>query len=218
MTYYIDTLSLLILLTCFMLVADKHTKAYIKTFRIQSMLIAITAGIMSFNPLYSKQRFEMIIVCVIILFLKVIYIPHLLNKTFISVTYKVEKGFYLNIPFLVLISCGLVVFAYFSISTIDILKTKSITLYLVNSLSMIFIGMLFMISRKKAIGQIVGFLVIENGLFATAMFATHGMPIIVDLGIFVDLITAVLVMGILVFRINEKFEGTATNKLNDLRG
>jgi len=64
----------------------------------------------------------------------------------------------------------------------------------------------------------VGFLVIENGLFITAMFSTHGMPFIVDMGIFIDLITAVMVMGIMVLNINEKFDSTDINKLKNLRG
>jgi len=75
-----------------------------------------------------------------------------------------------------------------------------------------------MMTRKKAIGQIVGFLVIENGLFVAAMLSAHGMPIIIDLGIFIDLLTAIMIMGILVFRINETFETINVNKLRNLRG
>jgi hydrogenase-4 component E len=89
---------------------------------------------------------------------------------------------------------------------------------MVNAVSLILIGLFFMISRKKAIGQIIGFLVIENGLFTTAVMTTHGMPLIVDLGIFVDLITAVLIMGVLVFRISERFESINMDRLNKLKG
>ena len=75
-----------------------------------------------------------------------------------------------------------------------------------------------MITRKHAIDQIIGFLTIENGLFVTALFATHGMPFIIDLGIFVDLLTGVLVMGLMAFKINENFDSTNINKLKNLRG
>jgi hydrogenase-4 component E len=75
-----------------------------------------------------------------------------------------------------------------------------------------------MISRKKAIGQIIGFLELENGLYITAMFATNGMPFIVDMGIFVDMLSAVMIMGIMVFRINEKYESIDIKKLNRLKG
>jgi hydrogenase-4 component E len=93
----------------------------------------------------------------------------------------VEKDFIWNIPILVIVCCGLVVFTYFSISNLDVLSKGAVNVQLVNSISVILIGLFFMISRKKAIGQMVGFLVIENGLFITAVFATDGMPFIVDM-------------------------------------
>ena len=89
---------------------------------------------------------------------------------------------------------------------------------MVNSISIILIGLLFMISRKKAIGQIIGFLVIENGLFVTAMFVTNGMPFVVDMGILIDLLTAVIIMGVMVFRINDKFDSINIDKLRNLKG
>jgi hydrogenase-4 component E len=186
--------------------ANKRIKSYIKTFRFQSLMIAIAAGIMGINSLYKEGRFDILVVCCIIIVLKVIYIPNLLNKTYANVEYRVEKDFFYNIPLLILGCCALVVFSYFSVSTVDGINSGVINIQVVNSVSLVLIGLFFMISRKKAIGQMVGFLVIENGLFVTAMFSTHGMPFIVDMGIFIDLITAVMVMGIMVFRINEKFE------------
>lgn len=218
MSDFIDALSVLILLTSFVLMANKRTNSYIKTFRVQSVLIAVATGIMGVKSMIESGRFDVIVVCLIIVILKVIFIPNHLNKTHSNVEYKVEKDFIFNIPFLIIVCCGLVIFSYFSISTIDGLNKGSVILHLVNSISVILIGLFFMISRKNAIGQIIGFLVIENGLFITALFATEGMPLIVDIGIFVDLITAVMVLGIMVFRINEKFESININKLKNLKG
>jgi hydrogenase-4 component E len=198
--------------------ANKRISSYIKTFRIQSALIALAAGILGIKSIAENGRFDVLIVCVIIIILKVIYIPRLLNKTYRNVEYTVEKDFILNIPILIIISCCIVVFSYFSMSTVEGLNAGALSVNLVNSVSVILIGMFFMISRKKAIGQIIGFLVIENGLFITAMFATDGMPLVVDIGIFVDLLSAVMILGIMVFRINEKFESIDISKLNRLKG
>jgi hydrogenase-4 component E len=218
MSDYIDALSVLILLSAFVLMANKRVSSYIRTFRIQSALIALAAGIMGVNSLLTEGRFDILVVCVLIIALKVIYIPNILKKTYDNVEYKVEKDFFYNIPLLVLICCVLVVFSYFALSTTEAMNKGIINTQVVNSVSLVLIGLFFMISRKKAIGQMVGFLVIENGLFITAMFSAHGMPFIVDMGIFIDLITGVMVMGILVFRINEKFETIDINKLKNLRG
>lgn len=218
MENYFDVLSVLILFSSFVLVAHKRIKSYIKTFRFQSALIALTAGIMGIRSLLEEGKYDILVVCFIIIALKVMYIPRLLHKTYGSVEYKVEKDFFFNIPILILICCGLVVFVYFSVSNISILNDGHMNLQVVNSFSLVLIGFFFMISRKKAIGQIIGFLVLENGIFITAMFSTHGMPFIVDIGIFIDMITAVLIMGIMVTQINEKFESININNLKKLKG
>ncbi len=218
MDNYFDLLSVLILLSSFVLVSHKRINAYIKTFRLQSALIALTAGIMGFYSAADEGKYDILIVCVIIIILKVILIPRLLHRTYRNIGYRVEKDFYLNIPILVIICCGLVVFSYFSVSNIGTLNGVHINLQVVNSFSVSLIGFFFMISRKKAIGQIIGYLVMENGIFVTAIFSTHGMPFIVDIGIFIDMITAVLIMGIMVIQINEKFESININKLRNLKG
>lgn len=218
MKNYLDVLSLLIMFSGFILMASKTIRSYIKAFKLQSMLIGITAGIIGIKSLYTEGHIDILIVCIIIIALKVIYIPNLLHKTYSNVEYKVEKDFFLNIPILVIICCILVIFSHFTLSSIEDIKTSGINLQIVNSISLVLIGIFFMISRKKAIGQIVGFLMVENGLFVTAMFSTHGMPFIVDIGIFIDLITAILIMGIMVFKINEKFDSIDINKLKNLRG
>jgi len=218
MENYFDILSVLILFSSFVLISNKRIKSYVKTFRLQSVLIAVTVGIMGVKSLLEEGKFDILVVCLIIIALKVIYIPKLLNKTYGNVEYKVEKDFFFNIPILILVCCGLVVFVYFSVSNISGLNEGHINLQVVNSFSLVLIGFLFMISRKKAIGQIIGFLVMENGIFVTAIFSTHGMPFIVDIGIFIDMLTAVLIMGVMVIQINEKFESININKLKNLKG
>jgi hydrogenase-4 component E len=201
-----------------MLVANKRVDACIKTFGAQSLLIAVAAGMTGIQNFLAEGEIDLIIVCALIIVLKVIYIPRLLRSKVAKVDYKVEKGFYLNIPLSVLICFGLVILSYFSVSEIKGITDSNVRLYLVNSISIMLIGLFFMINRKKAVSQIIGFLVIENGLFIAAMLTTHGMPIIIDAGILVDLLSAVMIMGILVFRINENFDSTDLNKLRNLRG
>lgn len=218
MDIYLDLLSMLILVSAFTLVASKRISSYINTFRLQSLLLAATAGVVGFHDLVTEGVADLFLLFVITLVLKVFYIPRLLKNTFNKVVYRVEKDFFLNIPISILICCGLVVLSYFAFSAIEGIAGLHSRVYLVNSVSVMLIGLFFMISRKKAIGQIIGFLVIENGLFAAATLAARGMPIIVDLGIFVDLLTAVMIMGILVFRINEYFDSIDISELKNLRG
>ena len=218
MSDFSNILSTLILLSVVLLMACKRTKSYIKSFRLQSFLIALAAGVMGTGNMLKDGQIELLVVCLITIIFKVILIPNILIKTEAKVEHKVEKDFILNIPILVIICCALIVFIYASVSNIEGLNEGSANMQLVNSISIILIGLLFMISRKRAIGQIIGFLVIENGLFVTAMFVTNGMPFVVDMGILIDLLTAVIIMGVMVFKINDKFESINIDKLKNLKG
>ena len=218
MTNYLDALSVLLLVSAFILMGNKRIGSYIKTFQFQSVLVALVTGVIGINSFAEDGRIDVLIICAVVVGIKVLFIPYLLKKTYAQVAYRVEKDFFLNIPILVLICCLMVVFSYFSITETMGINTGTINNQIVNSFSVILIGLLFMISRKKAIGQIVGFLVIENGIFVTALFATHGMPFIVDMGILMDILVAVIIMGIMVFRIDEKFGSINVDNIKDLRG
>lgn len=213
----INFLTVLILLSSFALVAAKRVATYISIFRLQSMILAMTAFVQGIHTWLGEGSVDVLLLCAVIVILKVFYIPRLLRSTYYRVDYKVEKDFFLNIPISVLICAGLVILTYFSIYSIDGIISGQLKIHLINSMSVVLIGLFFMMTRKKAIGQIVGFLVLENGLFTMTMLS-HGMPFIVDLGILVDLLTAVMIMGMLVFRINESFDSIDINRLRKLRG
>ena len=75
-----------------------------------------------------------------------------------------------------------------------------------------------MVSRRKAVSQILALLTVENAVFLVALGATSGMPLVVELGISFDVILAVLVLGILVHRIVERFESMDVSRLSNLKG
>lgn len=215
----LNIFSIGILISAFSLVASKRIMSYIRAFRIQSAILAAIAAIFSIYYLAEENRLEGIfIIFLLTVVFKVIYIPSMLKRISARVEYKVEKDFFINIPLSIIICCGLVIFTWYVVSKIPELSNGYNGSFMVQSVSVILIGLFFMISRKKAIGQIIGFLVLENGTFLTAILLTSGMPMIVEFGIFFDLLTAVLIMGIFVFRINETFEHIDINKLRNLRG
>ncbi len=211
-------LSALILLSGFLMVASKRIRSYIVFLQLQGLLLALNTGLAGIEEIRTQGRADVLIIAALIVVLKVWYIPRTLHKTYAGVEYRVEKDFFLNIPALVLVCCGIVVFTYFAVTSVPALNQAGEGILLVNSIALVLIGLFFIISRKKAIGQIVGLLAIENGIFITAMYASNGMPLIVDLGVFADLVTAVLILSVMVFRINTAFESIDTDKMKDLRG
>ena len=209
-----NIIPLILVATSIALIANKRTLAYIKTFQVQSFIIIVGAILLAIE----SHHIELIIVSIIMYLLKIVYIPRYLRNAHKKITHHISKDFYLNIPILVFLSVALIGISYFSISNIDLLIKDGNITSLTCNFSMVLIGLLFMITRKNAVGQIIGFLSIENGLFSCALFTTHGMPFIVDIGIFIDLLTAVIIMTMIVFQIDTKFQTTDTEKLNNLRG
>jgi hydrogenase-4 component E len=78
-------------------------------------------------------------------------------------------------------------------------------------------GLLVIISRKKALTQVLGYLVLENGIYALGVALVHKQPLLVELGILLDVFVAVFVMGIAIFHINREFDHIDTDKLSGLR-
>jgi len=83
---------------------------------------------------------------------------------------------------------------------------------------MLLIGLFLMVTRKKAITQILAILTVENAVFLVAVGVTSGMPLVVELGISFDVILAVLILGILVHRIVDRFESMDVSRLSKLKG
>ena len=86
------------------------------------------------------------------------------------------------------------------------------------AISLFLIGFFMMINRRKALTQVLALLSLENGIFLAAISLTYGMPLIVELGVFFDVLVAVMVLGILVYRIRETFESMDVSRLRRLRG
>jgi len=86
------------------------------------------------------------------------------------------------------------------------------------AVSLILTGAFLMVSRKKALVQMLGLLVLENGIFLAALTTTFGMPLIIEMGILFDVVIGLLLMGIFAFRIRDTFEHLDVSRLRKLRG
>ncbi|HYQ80900.1 MAG TPA: NADH-quinone oxidoreductase subunit K [Anaeromyxobacteraceae bacterium] len=85
------------------------------------------------------------------------------------------------------------------------------------ALGTVWVGLLLMVSRKKAVSQVLGFLVLENGVFLFGLLLSDVMPVMVEAGVLLDLLAAVFVMGIVMFDIQRELSSLDTEKLQRLR-
>jgi hydrogenase-4 component E len=85
------------------------------------------------------------------------------------------------------------------------------------SLATVWTGFLLLTARRKAITQVLGYLLLENGFFLFGLLLLEAMPFLVEIGVLLDLFTGVFVMGIIVFHINREFASTSTEYLTELK-
>ncbi len=86
------------------------------------------------------------------------------------------------------------------------------------ALALFLIGLLIMITRRQAVLQIIGLIMMENGLYLLGLSMTAGLPLIIEFGVFFDVLVAVIVLGILTWRLKLSFQTTDTTVLRKLKG
>jgi hydrogenase-4 component E len=202
------------LVTAYLIVGQKALFVAIRLYGIQSILLGIVAVAMGFTD----HRSHLFIGAVLTVGLKGVFIPWFLMRIIDRIGIHREIEPYVNIPSSLLICLGLTVVGY-RVSTGLAEGGRGVTHHVVGvSLSMILMGLFLMVSRRKAVSQILALLTVENAVFLVALGATSGMPLVVELGISFDVILAVLVLGILVHRIVDRFESMDVSRLSSLKG
>ena len=199
------------------MVAQRWIITNIRLFAAQSILLAAIAGTIAF---YNHAP-HIYAVAVATLLAKGILVPIVLERLVGRIEIRQEIEPILNMPLSIVISGGLTLVAYVVGASFYHPATGEASLghnTLAVAISVFLMGFFMMLNRRKALSQVVALLTLENGVFLAAICLTYGMPLIVELGVFFDVLVAVLVLGILVFRIRESFESMDVSKLRRLRG
>ncbi len=149
--------------------------------------------------------------------LKVLLIPWLLHRLVRKLNIRWETERLINIPTTMLIGIGVVIFAFNLALPISRLSQTLASGTLGIALACVLLSFLMMITRAKAVPQVIGFLAMENGLFFAATSATHGMPMVVELGIALDVLIGVLILGVFMFQIREQFDSLDISHLEQLK-
>lgn len=204
----------LFLAAAFLMVLAKRMDAFIHHFRAQSFLLFLLTGIFA----VAAGSVELYAIAFLLMLVKVVLIPNFLVRIVRKIKVDENVGFLIN-PILSLF-CAIFLTYLSHIFTMRLIPAGSETQSWVwtVSLSVTLIGLFIMVFRLKAITQIVGLLVMENGLFLAASAVSGGMPFFVEIAIFFDIFVCVIILGIFVYRINKVFMHIDVNKLSELKG
>lgn len=213
-SHVIPLMAALMLVVQMLLIAQRMLLTSIRLFAIQSLLLAGIAAVVA----YYYNAGHVYVVAALTFIGKVAFLPWLLNRLVHRIQIHQEIEPLLNAPSSMLVCGGLTLLGYSVTRPFTSLeKLGSNTLAI--ALALLLTGFFLMINRRKALTQVLALLTVENGVMLAAVaLTTYGMPLVVELGIFFDVLVAVMVLGILVYRIRENFASMDTGKLDQLKG
>jgi hydrogenase-4 component E len=161
----------------------------------------------------------LVTVGVVVLFLRAVALPLLLARAVGTEAHERRESTPLvNVTTSLMITAGLTVLAYAVTRPIIALDPSPATRAVPAAFAVILIAIFVMVSRRRALSQAVGFMMLDNGIAATAFLITAGVPLIVELGASLDVLFAVLVLGLLTGHMRRTFGGTDLDQLTELRG
>jgi len=209
----INLLASILLLLSFAMLAQRRVWSLINLFAAQGLALATSTAIVAYGTHQSHLYWS----AGLTLLLKVMLLPWLLRRLVRQLDVKWDVEGLINIPTTMLIGIVLVVFSFNLALPISQLASTVTRATLGIAMASVMLSCLMMITRRKAIPQVVGFLSMENGLFFAATSATYGMPMVVELGIALDVLVGMLILGVFFFQIREQFDSLDLKHMEKLK-
>ena len=212
-TSLLKLLAAMLLLIGFAMLAQRRLLTLIHLLAWQGFVLALGTALVA---LLTGQT-ELWYSAALSLGLKALLIPAVLHRLLRRLKVRGDVEAVINIPTTLLLGIVLVIFAFSLAAPISAL-TGTITRGMVGiALAAVLLSFLMMITRRKAISQVVGFLAMDNGLFFAATSATLGMPMIVELGVALDALIGFVILGIFFFQMRETFDSMDLSHLERIR-
>ena len=209
----INLMAALLLLIAFAMLAQRRILSLIYLFAWQGAVLAANSVIVA----YSTGQPHLYYSALLTLMLKVIIMPLILHRLIIRLNIKWDVETLINIPTTMLAGIALVVISFNVALPITQLAGTITRGTLGIAVAIVMLSFLMMITRRKAVPQVIGFLAMENGLFFAATSTTYGMPMVVELGIALDVLVGMLILGIFFFQVREAFDSLDLKHMEKLK-
>jgi hydrogenase-4 component E len=198
----------------FLLIIRNSLAAQVRMFAVQSAVLSALAAVVA----YFSGSIGLFGVAVVFAVMKVFVIPNVLTRAVARIGMQRRVAPYLGTSVTLAICGGLVVLAFYVMAPV----TASNRLPTADGIPLAFAGVLIgfftTVNRRRALTQILGFLMLENGIFMSALLATYGVPLIVEIGVTLDVLVAVLILEVFIYRIRDNFDSIDVKQMESLRG
>jgi hydrogenase-4 component E len=209
----INVFAAVLLLVSFAMLAQRRILSLIDLFAAQGLVLCLSTAFVAWatgqTHLYWSAGLTFV--------LKVLLLPWILHRLIRRLNVKWDVETLINIPTTMLVGLMLVIFAFNLAQPVSELAGTVTRGTLGIALAAVLLAFLMMITRSKAVPQVIGFLAMENSLFFAATAATYGMPMVVELGIALDVLVGVIILGVFFFQIRERFDSLDIQHLEKLK-
>jgi hydrogenase-4 component E len=205
-----DSILILLLLTNFFILGTANLRSAIHGVALQGLLLGLL-------PLFVESELTLRLVAMVVatVAIKGLVIPGLLLKALRDVHIRHEVEPYLGfVPTLLLCAVGTALALLFA-DVLPLARADRVGLFVPASLATLLSGFLGLTTRRKAISQVTGYLVLENGIYIFGLLLYQSM--VVEVGILLDLLVGIFVMGIVLNHIQREFSSLDTERLSRLR-
>lgn len=209
----INLCAAIILLLAFAMLAQRKILALINLFAAQGLLLCASTALVAFVSGQQHLYWSALLTLV----LKVLLLPWILHRLIRKLKVKWDVETLFNVSTTMIVGIVLVILAFNLVQPVSLLAGAVTKSTLGIALASVLLAFLMMITRSKAVPQVVGFLAMENGLVLAATGATHGMPMVIEFGIALDVLVGVLILGVFFFQIRERFDSLDTRHLEKLK-
>jgi len=173
------------------------------------------AAVVATRGVYT-QHAGLIAVAGLVGLLRAVVLPHLIRRALVRTGETRESDPLVNVPASLLAAALLTLLAYAVSGPIIALTPGPSTRAVPAALAVVLIGLFVLVTRTRALSQVVGFLLLDNGITLIAFLTTTGVPLVVELGVSMDVLLAVLVLQVLTVRMRAAFGRTDLNDLREL--
>lgn len=202
------------LISSFLLVIARRITALIRAFRFQSVFLFLYTLYMAL----SQKHLELFIICGLVFVFKAAVIPFVLLRIMRRINVEEDLGLLINPQLSLIMAIVFFWLSYLFASNAMALVNPSELAVFICSLTTVCVGFFIMVSRMKALGQIIGLLIMENGIFLAPSAITGGMPFFVEIALFFDVFVFVIIVEVFVYKVNRLFTHIDTSKMKSLRG
>ena len=209
----INLMAALLLLIAFAMLAQRRILSLIYLFAWQGAVLTANSVVVA----YSTGQTHLYYSALLTLTLKVIIMPLILHRLIIRLNIKWDVETLINIPTTMLVGIALVVVSFNVALPITQFAGTITRGTLGIAVAIVLLSFLMMITRRKAVPQVIGFLAMENGLFFAATSTTYGMPMVVELGVALDVLVGMLILGIFFFQVSEAFDSLDLKHMEKLK-